>query len=77
MAEHYSHVAAEEKKAAVGAVVSLVRTAGADEVRTRTTEAKRPTSARGLIGRDCLAIDGAGEGIRTLDVNLGKVALYH
>jgi integrase len=27
MAEHYSHVAAEEKKVAVGAVVSLVRTA--------------------------------------------------
>jgi integrase len=30
MAEHYSHVAAAEKKAAAGAVVSMVRTAGAD-----------------------------------------------
>ncbi len=26
---------------------------------------------------DGAQLDGAGEGIRTLDLNLGKVALYH
>ena len=35
------------------------------------------TGSRKLDRRPVRVGDGAGEGIRTLDVNLGKVALYH
>ena len=34
------------------------------------------TQHQGLYGR-CEMTFGAGDGIRTRDVNLGKVALYH
>ena len=37
------------------------------------------TDARCLVSNraSAFSVYGAGEGIRTLDVNLGKVALYH
>jgi hypothetical protein len=58
-----------------GAVMSLrefTRTAG--QVGLATTRIGLPSEARGHVAR---AKNGAGNGIRTRDFDLGKVALYH
>jgi hypothetical protein len=43
----------------------------------RRQKTKRPVTFCASTGRFYSRFVGAGEGIRTLDVNLGKVALYH
>jgi hypothetical protein len=48
-----------------------VRSAGVRAAGPKTTEAASGAASRQRV------LPGAGEGIRTLDVNLGKVALYH
>ena len=56
-----------------------LRTALALRALTVATRDPHPESenARDRWGSARVRLVGAGEGIRTLDVNLGKVALYH
>jgi hypothetical protein len=42
----------------------------------RILKPKSPRRARAFV-RSAIEIPGAGEGIRTLDPDLGKVVLYH
>ena len=44
------------------------------EVRTASAETKTPASGNALTGENRCLSAGAGEGIRTLDVNLGNTA---
>ena len=81
MTEHYSHVATAEKhRAVLRALPSFTdpsaTQSGAQvgtEVGTRGSPTKTPVSSSVLTGGNRAAMSGAGEGIRTLDVNLGNV----
>ena len=85
MTEHYSHVETAEKHRAVLRALPAFEahspTQSGDqvgtEVGTRAQPKKTPVSSSELTGENRCLSAGAGEGIRTLDVNLGKVALYH
>ena len=83
MQHHYSTVSADEQRASIGKVIQLFGNGGVNPsagglvaplsgpLNEKTGRALG--SNRLILFRQC----GAGEGIRTLDVNLGKVALYH
>ena len=81
MSDLYSTVPQREIQAAVGAVISLAkhRELLQDGASWWESGGKAAETESGQP-RDC-AVSGrffrAGEGVRTLDVHLGKVALYH
>ena len=79
MREHYSTVNANETRDIGARVVSLVAGSAADS--ELVDQASSPAfrvrclaATLQLTTEDCFAFRRAGEGIRTLDVNLGKVA---
>ena len=82
MTEHYSHVETAEKQRAVlralPAFEALPPTQSGDRVGTEVGTAhaakKTPVSSSELTGENRCLSAGAGEGIRTLDVNLGNTA---
>jgi len=85
MQQHYSTARGAEIRDALARVAGLAIGGGAPVIDIATARAKRqkkgasqPGGEQGGEHRDPESPNyGAGEGIRTLDVNLGKVALYH
>ncbi len=81
MRERYSSVDTDEQREAVAAALEkLPRGFGpGSRPEGRPGDSENQYAPHGVIRNGALsqAFLGAGEGIRTPDVNLGKVALYH
>ena len=80
MTEHYSHVGAEEKHAAVGRIVRLVVPSSPEKVGDQVgdrAETKKAAGEAAFEDNGTTSISGAGDGDRTRDPRLGKPMLYH
>jgi len=78
MREHYSTIGTDEARGIGARLVSRTRDRNAKWLINCLIHLTRASDARVMTGatyESCLRYRGAGEGIRTLDVNLGKVIL--
>lgn len=80
MQDHHSSVSGDEQRHALARVVDLAGVTARDEHgaddRLGGAEKEKGRFAFAKPALSCCNL-GAGEEIRTLDVHLGKVALYH